>query len=106
MTSTTPPVDRKHTRATSILYIDHAFSLFGSTAANPILLGLQNKLSSLAAVSLMDLIGFPADEFQFLEYDDGQVSQMLTRSQVWLAKNVQSWAIHEFNKTQMLTLNF
>ena len=64
MTTSTPSVDRKHTRATSVLYFEHAFALFGYSAANPIILGLQNKLSSVAAVSMMDLIGFPADEFQ------------------------------------------
>ena len=59
----TPPVVRKHTRANSVLYFNHAFALFGASAAQPIILGLQNKLSSVTTVSLMDLIAFPADEF-------------------------------------------
>ena len=97
-TTPSPTVVRHHTRANSALYFEHAFSLFGPSAAEPIILGLQNKLSSLAAVTLMDLIALSADELQLLEYDEGGTMRMLTRAQIRLAKNVQNWATHEFNR--------
>src|SRR5687768_18133485 len=89
---------RHHTRASSALYLAHAFSIFGPTISLPIISGLQNELSHLTTVTLMDLIGFPTDEIQYLEYTKDGIMQMLTRAQVRLTKNIQNWAIYEFNK--------
>ena len=92
------PPGKPHTRATSIIYFKHAFSLFGQ-AAEPIILGLQNKFSTLGTVSMMDVIGLPPDEFSQLEYaNDAGNYQGLTRGEVRLAKSIQLWAMFEFDR--------